>query len=275
MFVIFGATGNVGRRLVQQLVEVGHRVRAVTRKPDDAGLPAAVEVRFGDLDQPDSLAPVLQDADAVFLLNAANRPDEVARAIADAGIRRVVFMSALVVRPRPQLGISQAHLRTEKALQDGDFELTVLQPGQFASNTLQWLDMISSGVIYAPFADVAIPTVDPYDVAAVVALALTAPGQDHHGKSYPLTGPAISPRQRATVLATELDRPIDFVELTTEQAREQMIKTLPPAVADSLLEMIGEPSPVEREESPVVEELLGRPPRDFATWVRANRSAFA
>ena len=174
MILIFGATGNVGRHLVRQLTDVGPDVRAITRKPDDAALPPTVDVRFGDLDQPDTLPAVLDGADAVFLLNAGSQPAAVADAIAAADVRRVVFMSALVARTRPDVAISQIHLRTEDALQRRDLGVTVLQPGQFASNALQWSEMIARGTVYSPFADTAIPTIDPYDVAAVAALVLTA-----------------------------------------------------------------------------------------------------
>lgn len=274
MILVFGATGTVGRHLVAQLVDAGQPVRAVTRNPRTADLPPSVDVRFGDLDRPQTLEPALADGPDVFLLNADYPADELVAALAAGGVRRVVFQSALVAATRPSTALAQAHLRTEKALQASDLSWTILRPGAFASNTLQWLPMIAGGTIYAPFADVATPTIDPYDIAAVAARVLTdTEPHRHEAMIYPLTGPVISPRQRAAVVAQVLDREIGFVALSPEQARQQLIENAPAAMVDSLLELLGEPSEVEREELPTVEHLLGRPPRDFTTWAATNRDA--
>ncbi len=61
-------TGRVGRVVVDQLLAAGVPVRALTRRPTEAGLPPAVEVVSGDLTVPESLEVVLEGVGAVFLV---------------------------------------------------------------------------------------------------------------------------------------------------------------------------------------------------------------
>lgn len=68
MILVTGATGNVGRHVVSQLLHTGAAVRALTRNPDSAGLPSGVEVVRGDLSDPNTLEACLKGVDAVFLV---------------------------------------------------------------------------------------------------------------------------------------------------------------------------------------------------------------
>ena len=98
----------------------------------------------------------------------------------------------------------------------------------------------------------------------------------HAGRTYELTGPdATTPRERTTALADALGTPLTFAELTREQARAGMLEFMPEPVADGTLAILGEPTPQEREVSPDVEAVLGRPGRTFVEWARANAAAFA
>jgi uncharacterized protein YbjT (DUF2867 family) len=71
--LVTGATGRVGRAVVAQLLDAGVPVRALTRRPAAAALPAAVEIVAGDLTVPDSLEAALQGAGSVFLLGPRPR----------------------------------------------------------------------------------------------------------------------------------------------------------------------------------------------------------
>src|SRR4029453_13772716 len=66
--LVTGATGNVGREVVSQLAATDTRVRAMTRNPSAAGLPAGVEVMQGDLTHPETLDRCLREIDSVFLV---------------------------------------------------------------------------------------------------------------------------------------------------------------------------------------------------------------
>jgi uncharacterized protein YbjT (DUF2867 family) len=67
MYLITGATGNVGGPLAQQLHQQGHGVRALVRDPSRAGsLPTRIEVAVGDLDDPDSVSKAAAGVEAIF-----------------------------------------------------------------------------------------------------------------------------------------------------------------------------------------------------------------
>src|SRR4051812_25261939 len=93
--LVTGATGRVGRVVVDQLLVAGVPVRALTRRPAAARLPAGVEVVPGDLTVPESLNAALQGVSAVFLVWTA--PFDTAPAVFErlaAGARRIVFLSS-------------------------------------------------------------------------------------------------------------------------------------------------------------------------------------
>lgn len=84
-FLITGATGSVGRHVVDLLVAAGAPVRALTRTPDSAVLPDAVEVVAGDLLRPDSLLPALTGVERLYLFPEPSTAAQVARLAAQAG----------------------------------------------------------------------------------------------------------------------------------------------------------------------------------------------
>ncbi|MEU5218780.1 NAD(P)H-binding protein [Streptomyces sp. NPDC020807] len=277
MIVVTGATGNVGRTLVRLLAEQGHEVTAVARRITPADVPPGVRAVAADLAQPSADLPAT--ADAVFLLVGGDLmmsgdPAVVVAPFADYG--RIVLLSSQGVVTRPDsLSHGRAFAAYERAVMHSGTEWTVLRPGGFASNAYAWVPSVKANrTVAAPFGDVGLPVVDPDDIAAVAAAALTGPG--HAGTSYELTGPApTTPVQRAAALAAALGEEIAFVEQTREEARAQLLAFMPAPVADTTLDIIGTPTPRERTVSPDVERILGRPATSFADWARRNAAAYA
>ncbi|UJW30142.1 NAD(P)H-binding protein [Saccharothrix sp. AJ9571] len=265
MIVVTGATGNVGRPLVQALTDVGEQVTAVSRTNTIPG----VRQHHADLRQPETLRPALAGASALFLMAS---PDidltEVVKTALDAGIGRIVLLSSQGVATGRHPAVHEA------AVTAGSPEWTLLRPGGFHSNTFAWAETIRTRrLVAAPFADIALPTVDPADIAGIAAAALTRPG--HHGQAYVLTGPEpITPRQQVAALADALGEPVGFQEQTRAEARAQMLGYMPEPVAEATLDILGTPLPAEQEVSADVERVLGRPPRDFADWAARNSAAF-
>ncbi|WP_330256534.1 NAD(P)H-binding protein [Nocardia sp. NBC_00565] len=280
MIVVTGATGNIGRTLVQHLAAAGEQVTAVSRGNQDVALPDGVRHERADLADPGSLSPAVENADALFLLLTGPQlvtgpdPERFLDVAAAGGVKRLVLLSSQATGTRPGLA-SHARLHAfETAIQQSDLDWTILRPTGFFSNTFAWIESIrADGVIAAPFADVALPAIDPVDIAEVAANVLRTVG--HSGTTYELTGPAaISPREQADIIAAALDTSLRFVELTREQARTGMLRFMPEDVADGTLDIIGTPTPTERQVSSDVERVLGRPATSYAEWAQRNRAIF-
>ncbi|GIF07212.1 NAD(P)H-binding protein [Actinoplanes siamensis] len=277
MFVVTGATGNVGRTLVSILARSGAAVTAVSRGRRPVAVPDGVRYHRADLEEPESLRRALAGADAMFLLveGAGANLDgpEILNAAAAAGVKRIVLQSSQAVGTRPGAASHAPLHAIEDQVRRSSLGWTILRPGGFASNAFAWADSVRSDrTVAAPFGDVGLPVVDPDDIAEVAAMALRG---GHDGRTYELTGPALStPRQRAADLAAALGEPIHFVEQSPAEARRQMLAFMPPPVVEGTLAILGAPTGREQLTSPDVTEVLGRPPRTFAEWARRNIDAF-
>lgn len=280
VFVVTGATGNVGRSVVRFLAAAGERVVATSRGVAEADVPEGVRTRRADLVDAESLRPVFAGADALFLQNGGPsmhmlKPREIVAAAEAGGVRRIVLLSSQGVVTRPE---SASHGDTARSIEDAvrqsGMEWTILRPGGFHSNAYAWADSVRTRrLIAAPFADTGVPAVDPDDIAEVAAVALREDG--HAGRAYELTGPALStPRQRAEDMGRALGEPVGFVEQTREEARAEMLRFLPEPVVDTTLDILGAPTPAEQRVSPDVERVLGRAPRAFADWAERHIAAF-
>ncbi|TQK50558.1 uncharacterized protein YbjT (DUF2867 family) [Streptomyces sp. SLBN-118] len=278
MIVITGATGNVGRPLVQALAAAGEKVTAVSRRPFGEEAQPGVVHRQADLAEPESLRPSLDGADALFLLVAGGGEGVSASGIlavaGAAGVRRVVLLSSQGAGTRPQ-SPSHAPLRAfEDDVRNSGLEWTVLRPGGFASNAFLWAESVRARrTVAAPFPGVGLPVIDPADIGEVAAAVLREAG--HAGHTYELTGPSpVSPREQAEAIGHALGAPVRFIEQSRDEARAQLVRFMPGPVADGTLAILGEPFAAEQRVSPAVEQILGRPARTFAQWVQRNIAAF-
>ncbi|MDQ1036997.1 uncharacterized protein YbjT (DUF2867 family) [Streptomyces sp. V3I8] len=278
MIVVTGATGNIGRPLTRTLAAAGRQVTTVSRHA--AQVPDGVRHVVADLADPAGLKPALAGAEALFLLLSGDLhatgadPADIIGEAAGHGLRRVVLLSTLGVATRP-FGRTRIAMRAlEDTLRGSGLEWTVLRPGGFASNALWWAESVRTRqVVAAPFGDVGVPIVDPADIAAVAAACLV---EDRHtGGTYELTGPeVITPRGQAAAIAAVLGSPVRFHELTREEAKAGMVRSMPAELADDTLDILGSPNPAELRVSPDVRRVLGRAPRPFADWVARNADAF-
>jgi (4-alkanoyl-5-oxo-2,5-dihydrofuran-3-yl)methyl phosphate reductase len=281
MILVTGATGTVGRELVAELARRGAKVRALSRNPAATDFPAGVETVAADLGDPGTLGHAMAGVQRVFMLATGlarlDHETNLVAAARRAGADRLVKLSALTVEdPAADDIITRWHRAAEQAVTDSGLAWTILRPGGFMSNTLSWAGMIRhQGHVFAPFADVRTPVIDPADVAACAAVALVEDG--HRGQAYPLTGPElIGARDQAAVLGEVLGREIGITEIPAEAARQRMIKAGTPAdIADAALTTLagagtGPGARVYR----AVQSLTGRPARPFRAWATRHAAAF-
>jgi len=276
MIAVTGATGNVGGELVRALAGRGDAtVRAVARRPDPAAFPSGVEVAAADLAEPASLVPALDGVSRLFLLGGFATP-EVLATVREAGVEHVVLLtSRCVVGGQPDNAITRMWLDAEAAVRSSGLAWTILRPSGFHSNALRWLPQLRAGdVVQAPWPAVAIASIDPADIAAVAAVALTEPG--HEGTAPSLSGPqALTPADLVATLADVLGRPLRYEPLTDDDARAGMAADTPAPFIDAFFRFF---SDGEYDDAPVldtVRALTGREPRTFAAWARAHAAELA
>lgn len=280
MIVVTGATGNVGRQVVAQLVAAGEPVRALSRHPERAGWPDGVERVAGDLTQ-ELPTDLFDGVRALHLFPEPSRAEAVVATAEAAGVRHVVVLSSLAAGGEGVEGLEvlqRRHLVVEGAAEASSMTWTHVRPGMFMTNTLGWAESIrSDGVVREPYPDATAAPVHEDDIAAVAVAALLDP-ERHAGAAYPLSGPeALSQVDRVGILAEVLGRPVRFEEQTRAQAQERMLTNpwMNEALADSLLDLLALSSGV-REDLvlPTVADVLGRRPLTFARWVEDHREAF-
>ncbi|MFD7104599.1 SDR family oxidoreductase [Streptomyces celluloflavus] len=278
MIVVTGATGNVGRPLTRALAEAGRQVTAVSRHA--AAVPDGVRHLAADLTEPASLEPALAGAKALFLLLSGDLhapgadPADIIGAAAANGVRRVVLLSTQGVATRPSGATRVAMRALENVLRESGLEWAILRPGGFASNALWWAESVrTQRAVAAPFGDVGVPIIDPADIAEVAAACLL--DDRHTGGVYELTGPeVITPRGQVAAIAAALGSPVRFHNLTRDEAKAAMSRSMPAELAEDTLTILGSPNPAELRISPDVERVLGRAPRPFADWAARNIAAF-
>lgn len=271
MYLVIGATGNVGGELVTHLHQQGHPVRAFVRNCVKASFPDGVELAVGDLDNAESLTAAAQGVDAVFFMQVAPVPAQAEtfiRAVSAAGVKRVVVLSSIGTRlePKPIIGASIA--ARDQVFRQSDLDVTYLCPNALHSNALWWADSIreEGRVLDASDPGKTVPT-DPGDIARVAALALTEEG--HVGKTYILNGPeALSAREQVEILADVLRRDIKFVAETPEEFASRSVESGTPEPQAKALRNLYELFGAGRAGvvSNDVENLTGVTPRSFREW---------
>ncbi|TWV53576.1 NAD-dependent epimerase/dehydratase family protein [Streptomyces misionensis] len=276
MILVTGATGNIGSALLRELQVAGAApVRGLTRDAGRASFAAGIEAVEGDLAQADSLKAALEGARSLFLLSGMGAEAEVLAAARQAGVEHVVLVSSITVQTHPHLPAAGENLAVERLLKDSGMAWTILRPTQFASNTLWWAQSIrDQGMVRAPYADIGLPTIHPADIAAVARAALTEPG--HQGQTYALTGPeCVTVRRQVAAIAAALGREVALIEISREEAHQQMTSFMGDETADAVLDLMG--GDVNDELLKVRDTVLqvtGSAARSFQHWASENGAAF-
>jgi uncharacterized protein YbjT (DUF2867 family) len=281
MLLVTGATGNVGRELARELDLDGVPFRVLVRDPAGAaGLPARAERVRGDLDDPASLAPAFAGASRLFLLTPGIGTSHVRHAVAAAlaaGVGHVVHLSSFNVLGDPMPAMGRWHHEREQLIRSSGMPATFLRPGGFMTNAFDWLPTIRAArYVLDPAGPGRYAPVDPADIAAVAALALT--GDGHAGREYILTGEetfTVTEQVRVLAAATGLNIEVRQPATPEEAVRARFPNGAPPALADAILEgfarMRADTTGLRTD---TVRRLLGRGPRTFADWCARNADAF-
>jgi uncharacterized protein YbjT (DUF2867 family) len=277
MILVTGATGTVGRQVVEQLVAADQPTGAVTRDPDRAGLPDGVSLVAGDLSDAAGLAPHLHGVDAVFLLWPFPTVESVrgqGAALIDtlaAHVKRVVYLSATPAA-RPPGGFWRA---VEALLEGSGLEWTHLRPTGFAKNTLLWADQIRAGdIVRWPYPDAARSLIHERDIAPVSVHALIR--DELVGHTPVISGPeTITHADQVAAIGAAIGRELRYEDMPHDEALPQLAATFGNAdFARSALDVwagfVTQPEVVTTS----VTELTGTPARPFRDWAADHADDF-
>jgi uncharacterized protein YbjT (DUF2867 family) len=282
VILVTGATGTIGRPLVEVLAGEGAKVRAVARDPKAAGLPVGVEVVEDDLSRPAAIAPFLEGVTSVFL-----HPRAVGEAAGDLlalakerGVERVVALSAINVdddlTQQPSRFQGDRNKEAEDAAVASGLQWVSLRSASFAVNTLRtWAPQVRAGdVVRGPYANFAEPLIHERDLAEVAARALLI--AELTGKKLRLTGPeSLSHEELVAVIGKVIGRPLRYEEIPAETYMHGMVQRgLPQPFVDALMARYARGAGPAEAVTDEVERILGRPARTYAEWVGDHAAAF-
>ncbi|MBP2706357.1 SDR family oxidoreductase [Microbispora sp. RL4-1S] len=280
MILVTGATGRIGRELARELDARNAEFRVLVRDPARAsGLPASAERVVGDLDDPATLSPAFNGIDRLFLLTPGIGIDQAANAITaarTAGVRHIVLLSSIWASGDPVPAMGRWHHQREQLLRMSGIPATILRPGGFTTNALEWVPSIKKeGFVLDAIGPGRAASIDPADIAAVARLVLTEDG--HEGEIYTLTGDeALTIAEQVEIIADTIGRDIEVRPAASpeEIVRSRYPNGAPKPLADAILEaaaiMRADTTGVRTD---TVRRLLGRRPRTFADWCARNANA--
>jgi uncharacterized protein YbjT (DUF2867 family) len=279
-YLITGATGDVGARVVNHLLQRGNRPRVFVRNAEKAHalFGDRVEIFVGDLAQPASLQSALEGVDELFLVNSGPQiplQDELAaKAAKAAGVRHLVKLSSMDVQHG--LAIGAWHELGESAIRANGISFTFVQPTGFMSNLLAWARPIrAEGIVRASTGEGRRAFIHSEDIAAVAAAALTS--HEYDGQSLPITGPeALTFAEATAAIASVIGKELIFQPISDQEAR-QRYSAISGSVAEteahvSLWRAIREGRLAAVTDH--VERILGRKPISLRQWTMENAAAF-
>jgi len=273
--LVTGATGNVGRPLVNQLAAAGVEVRAVTRQPDTARFPDGVKVLR-------TAAEGLSGASAVFL-NSRALGDELEPVVRQArfeGVTRLVALSAINADDdfsrQPSRFRGDRNKEVEQLAVDSGLEWVSLRPTVFITNFFgMWAPQIQAAdVVNGPYATASTAPIVDRDISAVAAKALLT--DELVGRKIPMTGPqAFTNTEMVEIIGSVLGRPLRYQEVPAAMVRQRFIGLgFSAEFADAYIAFleatVSKPALVTHE----VEKILGRPAETFADAVSAHQDLF-
>jgi uncharacterized protein YbjT (DUF2867 family) len=280
MYLVTGATGNVGSEVVNQLLAQGQKVRVFTRDSAKVSHWAdQVEVAIGDLTAPETFAQAVSGVQGVFIMNGPLDGTIFRQLIAATkalGSPRVVFLSTLFAASSDS-PIGRLHKDKEDVVRASGLPGRFIRAGAFMTNAYQWRETIkSNGAVYNAMGAGKFAPVAAEDIAAVAVHALTDPGPSP--EIFEVTGgELLTVREQVDILAQARNTPIQCVDVPTENAVKGLmgIGTPPPvaaAVGQSFESIRDGQMAFVRD---TVKQLTGRQPRTFQSWAQEHASRFA
>lgn len=287
--LITGGTGTIGGQVLGRLQRTGLEVRALTRSPDKAQLPAGVTPAQGDLADIDAMRAALKDVSTLFLL-APNVADELTQAMLaltlarEAGVRGVVYLSVFKGEAYADVPHFAGKRTVERMIEALDLPATVLRPAYFIQNDLRQKEpLLTYGVYGAPIGAKGVSMVDIRDIgeAAAIELARRERAPAPLGReTYELVGPdSLTGEAVSAIWSEALGRPIRFGGDDLGVLEQRLKAMLPGWHALDLRLMFSryqsDGAVAASADLTRLTALLGRPPRSYRDFARDAAAQWA
>ncbi|HET7106416.1 MAG TPA: SDR family oxidoreductase [Candidatus Acidoferrum sp.] len=284
MILVTGASGSVGRPVLEEVLKLGRAAKAMYRSADDARTaPPGVATVIADFADKASLANALKGVDAIYLVcspipQLVELESNVIDACRQSGVGYVVLNSALGAGDYPK-SFPSWHRKVEDKLKASGLGYNILRPNTFMQNIVTYnsSSIRTQGAFYSAMGDAKISFIDVRDIAAATAKILSAPAA-HAGKTYEWNGPqALNYTEVAALISKVAARPVQFVDIPEEAQRKAMLDLqIPDWQVNALLDLQRYYTVEKKgaEITPVLEQILGRPAIRMEQYLNENKDAF-
>ncbi|WP_174613810.1 SDR family oxidoreductase [Virgibacillus ihumii] len=283
MILVTGATGKIGRLVVQHLLNKGVPVRVFVRNErafDDVENPS-LELAIGTFEDTKSIEKAVEGVDRIFLVARDNpeqvsQHDNVIKVAEQCGVNHIVKLSAFGASRNSPIALMRWHAETEKQLRNSKLNWTFLRPHLYMQNLLRFGTQVATGSTFsAPMGSHNFALVDIRDIAEVAAKVLV--DSDHVSKVYTLTGPsAITFKEIAEHLSDIFNQSINYNQLSPEEFYQMLLSNETPSWRAYDLAYIAEAYPGDRK-SLITNDtniLLNRPARSIRTFLSDYQTTF-
>ena len=259
--LVIGGTGKTGRRVAENLTQLGHNVRVVGRKTNPAF----------DWENTDTYDAALKDMDRAYIVyypdlavpGSRDAISALTEKALEAGLEKVVLLSGK--------GETEAEA-CEEIVANSGLNYTLVRASWFNQNFSEgaFLEFVLNGIVALPMPKAEIPFVDVNDIADVVSKVIL--DDSYNGQTITVTGPQKRTfKQVVEIMAEAIDRHIQFVPISIDEFKEGMKQA---GLPDSYVwlfgylfqEVLGNPD--NQEVSDDVAKVLGRPAIDFETFAK-------
>ncbi len=244
MILVTGASGTVGRAVLNEVARSGAPRKAMYRSANEAAkAPRGTQTVIADFAKKETLAAALRDVDSVYLVcspipELVQLESNMIEACVAAGVKHIVQNSALGAGDYAK-SFPSWHRKVEDKLKSTGISFTILRPNSFHQNVVTYFapSIRAQGVFYSSMGNARTSYLDVRDIAAVAAKALA--GGEHRGKTYELNGPeALTYAELAEKISKHAGRTVQYVDIPAEAQRKAMLdQGMPAWQVDALLDL--------------------------------------
>jgi uncharacterized protein YbjT (DUF2867 family) len=229
MILITGASGSVGKAVLQEASRKALKVRGMFRSKEEAAkAPSGCETVLADYSDRQSLRNALNGVASVYVVcspipQLVELESNMLEACKESGVKHVVLNSAMGAGDYAK-SFPSWHRKVEDKLKATGLSYTILRPNGFLQNIVTYNapSIRSQGLFCAAMGDAKVSYLDVGDIAVMAVKALQ--GGVHAGKTYELNGPeAISNQELAKRISKAAGRTVNYVDIPESAQREAML----------------------------------------------------